>query len=214
MYYYIYNGQNDIVGLTDKAGNTVVYYLYDAWGNILSVTGTMATTLGVDNPFRYRGYFYDEETKFYYLQSRYYDPKICRFINADDFKMLYNAVGNVLGGNLFAYCMNNPVMNSDKDGNWGIPVSLAAAAFNAAIGILVGFGAGRIAMYFAKQGAVVAAYWFSFTISNTLKRWGLFTIARVIPFIGYTIANWLDPGGWIARQIDAHDHYPNNGWID
>ena len=117
MYYYIYNGQNDVVGLADSNGNTVVSYIYDAWGNIFSVTGTMAATLGVDNPFRYRGYFYDEETKFYYLQSRYYDPNICRFINADEFTMLYNAPGNVLGANMFIYCMNNPVMNSDLTGH-------------------------------------------------------------------------------------------------
>ena len=96
----------------------MVSYIYDAWGNIFSVTGTMAATLGVDNPFRYRGYFYDEETKFYYLQSRYYDPNVCRFINADEFNILYNAVGNVLGANVFIYCMNNPVMHVDYSGHY------------------------------------------------------------------------------------------------
>ncbi|MCL2323170.1 MAG: RHS repeat-associated core domain-containing protein [Oscillospiraceae bacterium] len=117
MYYYLYNGQNDVVGLADANGNSVVSYVYDAWGYIYNVTGSMAATLGIDNPFRYRGYFYDEETKFYYLQSRYYDPEIFRFINADDFRQLYNAPGDILGANVFAYGRNNPVMFVDTEGD-------------------------------------------------------------------------------------------------
>ena len=70
-YYYLRNAQGDIVKLIDSNGNTVVEYLYDSWGKLLSVTGTLATTLGADQPFRYRGYVYDEETGWYYLQSRY-----------------------------------------------------------------------------------------------------------------------------------------------
>ena len=61
----------------------VVEYIYDAWGKLISTTGTLATTLGADNPFRYRGYYYDTETGLYYLTTRYYDPEVCRFISAD-----------------------------------------------------------------------------------------------------------------------------------
>ena len=61
----------------------MVEYTYDAWGNLLSTTGSLAETLGKLNPLRYRGYVYDHETGLYYLQSRYYDPEIGRFINAD-----------------------------------------------------------------------------------------------------------------------------------
>ena len=76
------------------------------------MTGSMAATLGTLNPFRYRGYCYDEETGWYYLQSRYYDPVVGRFINADG-----QINGGVLGANLFAYCENNPVMFSDPTGS-------------------------------------------------------------------------------------------------
>ena len=84
-YYYGLNLQGDVIAILDASGTAVVAYTYDAWGNILSTTGTMANTLGTLNPLRYRGYVYDTETGLYYLQSRYYDPEICRFINADTY---------------------------------------------------------------------------------------------------------------------------------
>ncbi len=94
-------------------GGVVVNYTYDAWGNVLSVTGSMADTLGAANPFRYRGYYYDTETGWYYLQSRYYDPQVGRFINADG---IIGANGGITGYNMFAYCNNNPVMYVDPSG--------------------------------------------------------------------------------------------------
>ena len=92
-------------------------YAYDPYGQVLSVTnasGTASSTTAAHvanyNPFRYRGYYYDTESGFYYLQSRYYDPEICRFINADN----YASTGQgFLGCNMFAYCNNNPVMQAD-----------------------------------------------------------------------------------------------------
>ena len=93
----------------------MVEYTYDAWGNVLSITGQYASSLGKDNPIRYRGYYYDSETGFYYLQSRYYDPAIRRFISADDPEML-GASGTFIGYNLYAYCDNNPVMYVDPYG--------------------------------------------------------------------------------------------------
>jgi RHS repeat-associated protein len=83
-YYYVKNLQGDITEILDNTGTTVASYTYDAWGKILSATGTMATI----NPFRYRGYYYDSETKWYYLNSRYYDPIVGRFINSDDLNYL------------------------------------------------------------------------------------------------------------------------------
>ncbi len=112
-YYYLRNGQGDIVKLIDGSKTTVVEYTYDSWGKPLSCTGTLATTLGVLNPFRYRGYVYDEETGFYYLKSRYYDPETCRFISAD---VLLSTGQGVLGHNCYAYCMNAPVSGYDPDG--------------------------------------------------------------------------------------------------
>jgi len=116
-YYYITNIQGDIVAITNSSGSIVVRYTYDAWGNILSTTGSMATTLGMHNPLRYRGYVYDQETSLYYLQSRYYNPELGRFINADK----YTSTGqNILGSNMFVYCNNNPVMYTDPTGEFAI----------------------------------------------------------------------------------------------
>ena len=89
----------------------IATYNYDAWGNIIPQSGTMATA----NPFRYRGYYYDTETGFYYLQTRYYDPTTRLFINADN----YDLIGTLsLNGelNLYTYCVNNPVMFTDETG--------------------------------------------------------------------------------------------------
>ena len=113
-YYYIRNVLGDVKGILDANGNLVAEYKYDAWGKctIASQTGLH---LGTKNPIRYRGYFYDEETKLYYLQSRYYDPDIGRFISPDNTKYLDP---ESLGGlNLYAYCNNNPVMYSDPSGH-------------------------------------------------------------------------------------------------
>ena len=112
-YFYLRNAQGDICGLTDKDGTRVVSYSYDAWGNLLGVTGSKAATLGVLNPLRYRGYVFDVETGLYYLQCRYYDPEICRFISADG----YASTGQgLLGSNMFAYCLNNPINYIDETG--------------------------------------------------------------------------------------------------
>ena len=116
VYYYLLNAQGDVVGLIDSTGAVVVQYTYDAWGRLLSTTGTAASALGINNPLRYRGYIYDTETSFYYLQSRYYNPEMGRFINADD--VLSGIGGKVLGYNQFAYGFNNPVNTSDSSGKW------------------------------------------------------------------------------------------------
>ena len=98
----------------------VVEYTYSPWGEILSTTGDEANTIGVINPFRYRGYYYDEETGLYYLNARYYDPETGRFISADS----YVSTGqSFIGHNMFAYCVNNPVNYYDSDGNVAVGVA-------------------------------------------------------------------------------------------
>ena len=91
---------------------------------LYSTTGSLASTIGEINPLRYRGYYYDTETSLYYLQSRYYDPESCRFISAD----AYIVAGDYLTGiNMFAYCLNNPVMYSDPSGEEPEFLSLGVA---------------------------------------------------------------------------------------
>ena len=109
-YYYVLNLQGDVVKLIQANGHVVAQYTYDAWGNLLDSGGNLAEV----NPLRYRGYYYDNETGFYYLQSRYYDPQNRRFMNADS----YQSTGQgFIGTNMFAYCNNSPVDLYDPSGN-------------------------------------------------------------------------------------------------
>ena len=128
-YYYITNLQGDVMYLVDASGNEVAAYDYDPYGKISSATGSMSEI----NPLRYRGYYYDSETGFYYLQSRYYDPQIGRFINVDS---QLNTAAGILGFNLFAYCNNNPTKFTDSDGRF--PFFAITAAIGAVVGAVVG----------------------------------------------------------------------------
>ena len=118
-YYFDKNTLGDIVAVRDGNGTIVAEYAYDAWGNILQETGTKASI----NPFRYRGYYYDVETGFYYLQTRYYDPTICRFINTDNYELVSTLASTPGQLNMYAYCNNNPIMYTDETGE--LVISLA-----------------------------------------------------------------------------------------
>ena len=115
----------------------MVSYEYDAWGKNLSVSGSLAGTVGQANPFRYRSYYYDNESGFYYLQSRYYDAGVRRFINADEI-MFLGASGTVLGYNLYAYCENNPVNSIDETGFFGTPLQWLCATIGGILGWVFG----------------------------------------------------------------------------
>ena len=112
-YIYVRNIQNDIIALVDASGKAVVNYAYDSWGKLLSITGNLKDTVGVQNPFRYRGYYYDNETGMYYLRNRYYDPELRRFISADKYVI---GTDSILP-NMYMYCGNNPVNNHDENGH-------------------------------------------------------------------------------------------------
>ena len=133
-YYYVTDLQGDVVAILNSSGTSVVTYTYDAWGKLLTTSGTMASALGAHNPLRYRGYVHDTELGLYYLQSRYYNPALGRFINADQ----YPSTGQgFTGNNMFIYCGNNPVNHCDKNGNsWtligaGIIASVVSGIANA-----------------------------------------------------------------------------------
>ncbi|MDD4292019.1 MAG: RHS repeat-associated core domain-containing protein [Clostridia bacterium] len=112
-YYYRKNSFGDIVEIYNSSNTLVGSYTYDAWGNC--TIGTNVGSIASVNPYRYRGYYWDSDLSLYYLQSRYYDPAVGRFINADDLD--YLKPKDILGCNIYAYCKNNPVMNVDPMGN-------------------------------------------------------------------------------------------------
>ena len=117
-FYYMTNLQGDVIGILNTSAELVAEYDYDPYGNLISFTGSSTGTelqqlIGQTNPLRYRGYYFDQETGFYYLQSRYYDPSLGRFINAD----VFTGTGTeFLSYNLFTYCSNNPSNSSDPLG--------------------------------------------------------------------------------------------------
>ena len=117
-YFYLYNGLGDVVGLVDSSNQVVVRYQYNSWGKVTSTQDTSGVSLATLNPFRYRKYVYDPETGLYCLGSRYYDPEVGRFVNADDFETLTYQMDSVQGKNLYQYCFNNPVNMEDEDGGW------------------------------------------------------------------------------------------------
>ena len=138
LYYYVLNAQGDVIALLNANGTLAASYNYGAWGNYSvhdkdGKKNTSASFIGHINPLRYRGYYYDAETGFYYLQSRYYDPAICRFINADTFAT--TDANGFLSANMFAYCENNPINNSDPTGKLLLGAMLAGAA----VGVLSEF---------------------------------------------------------------------------
>ena len=113
-YYYVTtNSQGDVLGIYSASAVLLASYAYDAWGNCTVTYAHPNYTIAYDNPIRYRGYYFDSDTGLYYLQSRYYNPEIGRFLNADG---SLNGNGDVTGFNMFAYCSNNPVIYSDPNG--------------------------------------------------------------------------------------------------
>ena len=155
-YYYILNLQGDVVQIIDANGVMQAEYVYSPWGEIISAEGDLAEI----NPLRYRGYYYDSETGFYYLQSRYYDPENHRFINADIYASTDS--GDAIACNMFAYCGNNPVMLGDKDGefaDWFVRVVVGAAVgvVTGAISALVTGGSAKDVIYSAAIGGITGA---------------------------------------------------------
>ncbi len=149
-YIYVRNGTNDIVGILNASGSLVASYTYDGWGNC--TVNNISGTIGTINSIRYRSYYYDSETGYYYLNSRYYDSKIGRFINADETSNL-GANNDVQSLNLYSYCANNPVHRADEQGDvWG-----------AILGAAVGFGTQVIDNFFNEKA------WYENVIGATVS---------------------------------------------
>ena len=132
MYFYQTSLQGDIIGIVDSEGSQVVVYRYDAWGEVLVSSDASGFGLAQINPLRYRGYYYDQETGLYYLQTRYYDPKVRRFLSADDASVLTKDPEQLTEKNLYAYCDDNPVMYRDDTGMFDIVSGIFGAVTNVA----------------------------------------------------------------------------------
>ena len=133
-YFYIRDFMSNILGLVDDSGNIVVKYKYDAYGNRISITDTSGCDLGNINPFRYKGYYYDDDAQMYYCKSRFYVPSWHRWLNSDSIS--YLEPKNITSLNLFTYCNNNPVMYVDENGKF--PGLITAMLIGAVIGAFVG----------------------------------------------------------------------------
>ena len=178
VYYYITNLQGDVTSLQQANGNTGAQYAYDAWGNIIAMTGTLAEL----NPLRYRGYVYDQETGFYYLNSRYYDPAVMRFISADN----YVSTGQgFLGHNMFSYCANNPVLSTDHTGSEPITLSLLTIGTLAAATLVTLYALNKLAQQVAPvlNNAVNNA---KITLAHTAKEYRAYAKAVADSFVKST----------------------------
>ena len=154
-YYFVYNGQGDVIGLYNHGGKLIATYAYDAWGRCIEAKAVTADDDGhavtdpdhiaFINPFRYRGYMYDAESGLYYLNSRYYDPETGRFINADS---VMGANGDMATYNLFVYCGNNPIVRYDVGGMfWKDLISGAIHTVNT-IAVSLGIDTAAIGAFF------------------------------------------------------------------
>ena len=173
-YAYRKNVQGDVIAITDLYGNVAAKYTYDAWGNVTSVTdgnGNVNSSrlfIGNANPIRYRSYFYDTDTSWYYLNSRYYDPMVGRFINADAY---VHTGESLVGGDMFAYCYNNPIVNFDSSGEFslknffvglGITIAVTAAVVGLVAVTVATAGVGTAAI----AGGTTAAISFSAALAT------------------------------------------------
>ena len=139
-YYFLKNLQGDVIAITNNKGKVVASYTYDAWGACTIVSDNTGIIARI-NPFRYRGYYYDVEIGLYYLQSRYYDPQIGRFINGDEPEFLLFSLGDIFITNLFSYCNNSPILNVDYTGTFSIPRSAVAFVLDIAFMAIPAIGA-------------------------------------------------------------------------
>ena len=196
-YYYIKNAQNDVVAIVDSNKNVIAEYQYDAWGRIVSVTDVEGNDISAQkdhignvNPIRYRSYYFDIETYFYYLNTRYYSPEMCRFLNADDTDTLLCSPNELTDKNLFAYCDNNPVMRVDHGGDFWMLIG-------AAVGAVVGGAVSAISQYTSTgkvNWGVVGVNAAAGAISGVLASTGVGLVASV----GINAA--LGGGTYVAEQ--------------
>ena len=192
-----------ILGLIDKKGNFVVKYNYDAWGKLLDKVVLIDCIVSRHNPFIYKGYYFDSETNFYYLNSRYYSPEFCRFISPDSVDYLEPRSFN--GLNLYCYCANNPIMNIDPSGHFLIAAIL--------IGLAISWTVSSIISYYLGEQLVSGA-------SSVYG--GVQTIATGVSLLAYGPVGWVLGGTTIVLgavniafgTAELQQHFAGNNWIN
>ena len=188
-YFYLYNGLGDVVGLIDSSNKVVVRYQYNSWGKVTSSEDTSGVSLATLNPFCYRKYVYDSETGLYCLGSRYYDPEVGRFVNADDFETLTYQMDSVQGKNLYQYCFNNPINMQDEDGGWPKWVTEVAIGIGAIV-----IGAAAVAAT-AATGGIAATFVVAATAGvKTAAISG--AIGAVVGASTSVVGNRISTGSW------------------
>ena len=200
-YYFLKNLQGDIISVTDENGQTVAEYIYDAWGASISVSDSSDCGIGNINPFRYRGYYYDAEIGMYYLQSRYYDPEVGRFINGDE-AIVSVITDNSIQGNLFSYCDNDPVNNTDVGGYFTLNsikkkikeiVSKLFKKFVEYLTSLVTYNNGKISirLWLISNAIDTALFLIGSAASFLAKKWMYKTISKILFKNKTTTKNFL-----------------------
>lgn len=197
-YFYVRNLQNDIIALIDEDGNTVVNYTYDSWGKILSITGSLKDTVGQQNPFRYRGYYYDKETGMYYLKNRYYDPELRRFISSDAVTTLIASTETLHNRNLYTYCNQNPLTRSDGNGHlWTVAAGIIGGVIS--LGRQLRYEKKEMSWKVAAQAALDG-------ISAAVGASAVGTIGQIVTNVATTVTSGIlagDDGTEIAMQAAA-----------
>ncbi len=179
-YYFVCNWRGDVVQIYNASGTLVGSYTYDAWGKVTE-NATSADTQNITetNPIRYRGYYYDTETRLYYVNSRYYDPAVKRMLNADDDSLSTATPQGLTDKNYFAYCDNNPVVRVDSDG----------AFWNVVIGAAVGGALGATTQVIVQGGVHNKKELFKVVISGVSGAVGGFLGACGLPLVWSVVSD-------------------------
>lgn len=213
-YYFVCNWRGDVIKIFDSTGADVAEYLYDAWGNVVSVRSpngtaiTSSTHIANVNPLRYRGYYYDTETKLYYVNSRYYDPEVKRMLNADDSALAAVSLDTLTDKNYFAYCDNNPVIRTDSDGDyWHIVAGAAVGGIVNAVAQAIDQGG----IHNAKDVAKIALSTITGAVGGALSASGLVSNALVAVTIDGALTAVTDLG---ISLIDNDFNFEKIDWFE
>jgi len=190
-YFYIRDVLGNILGITLQDGEVVVKYEIDAYGNTCNITGSLSSTIGLINPFRYKGYYYDVETGWFWLSSRYYSPELCRFISPDD--VSYLDPESVNGLNLYCYCANNPINYVDPSGHawyhWAIGAGIIVLCAALTVATAGGFAAAGTAFASVVTATMAPTAWSAVFAGATIG-------AAAIGVAGTVIGGKTDENGF------------------